>query len=516
MPIRQRIVEVQIGRPGTRGTVLRGLRVSGRIDHTPGSEPSRATLTLYNVTDDTVGLLTREDAVVRVLLGYETTSVGLVFEGEPVLDSIRHGRSGAGDSMLTVQCLDGGREWRTTRFDESYRTQVRASQIVNDVAAAMGLPIGRLAVAEDLIYPQGIAFHGYASEALDQLTADTKSRWLIRDRTLYVFGVEADTGERAPVFSSTQGNLIGTPAQKDGGLEVTALAEPGLRPGRKFVVDSDRAEGTYRARDVSFQFDSGWDQPFYVIAIGDLVGGQQSPSAGAEVRGGSPQPANPGMSDVVRAGAEEAVRRIPTSMPGKVIEYDHDTQRAVIQPILRVPRVVERRAGNAYTEAVKLPPVPGVPVAFPQAEGYSITFPVAVGSVGMLVFCERSMDEYLATGETDVTPQSERQHHRNDAWFVPSVRSFGDALPSSARASSAMVLRAEEIRLGSSSASKWVALADDVLTRLNAIESAFNGHIHTTTATVGTGGPVGVISPPTSSMSSTALADIKSDKVKSE
>ena len=67
------------------------------------------------------------------------------------------------------------------------------------------------------------------------------------------------------------------------------------------------------------------------------------------------------------------------------------------------------------------------------------------------------------------------------------------------------------VHLGEQEASDFVALAQKVLDELNAVKSAFDGHIHTTTATVGTG-PVGVISPPTSSMpspSSVAATKVK-------
>jgi hypothetical protein len=53
---------------------------------------------------------------------------------------------------------------------------------------------------------------------------------------------------------------------------------------------------------------------------------------------------------------------------------------------------------------------------------------------------------------------------------------------------------------GDRDAEDFVALAQLVLDELNDIRSQFDSHIHTTTATVGTGGPPGVISPPTAAM----------------
>lgn len=510
----KRSVEIQVGKPGDVGKRLQGLQVEFRVDHSPTSEPSRATLSISNPAEGTIALLERTDVVVRIIAGY-VNATGLIFEGEPVADSVRLDRRG-GDRVLTVQLQDGGREWRDVRFDRSYRLEVTASQVLKDATAAMGMPVVRAEVGKEMRYPQGMAFHGYASEALDRLARDTKSRWFIRDRCIYFFDVETHTNERAPVISVAAGNLVGTPIRKDNGVIVTAFMLPHMRPGRRFQLESERVNGTFRARDVSFIGASEFGQPFYVEMVGDPVGVKRPRGSVGSVTGGSPQRANPDLADAIHAGAEAAASQIPTSLPGKVIEYDHDTQKAVIQPILQIPRTVERVAGIEYSEKIKLPPIPGVPVAFPQAGDFSITFPVAVGSVGMLVFAERSMDEYLAVGDTDVEPQSDRQHHRNDAWFVPSVRSFNTPIPSAGVAAGAMVLRAEEIRLGSSGATKWVAVADDVLTRLNAIESKMNSHTHSFSYNAGTAGLASSATASTSSMTTTTLADIKSDKVKTE
>lgn len=63
-----------------------------------------------------------------------------------------------------------------------------------------------------------------------------------------------------------------------------------------------------------------------------------------------------------------------------------------------------------------------------------------------------------------------------------------------------------EVRIGSASAADPVARKSDI----DALVSVFNGHIHTTTATVGAGATPGVISPPTTSQSAiSGAAEVK-------
>lgn len=68
------------------------------------------------------------------------------------------------------------------------------------------------------------------------------------------------------------------------------------------------------------------------------------------------------------------------------------------------------------------------------------------------------------------------------------------------------------IALGEKLPGDFVALASLVNARLSSIQSKFDSHIHTTTATIGAGATPGVISPPTSPIG--ALASVASAKVR--
>lgn len=70
------------------------------------------------------------------------------------------------------------------------------------------------------------------------------------------------------------------------------------------------------------------------------------------------------------------------------------------------------------------------------------------------------------------------------------------------------------VNLGNKAASDALALASLVKSRLDTIQSTFDSHIHTTTATIGPSPATGVISPPTSPIGS--LADVASSKVKAD
>ena len=76
------------------------------------------------------------------------------------------------------------------------------------------------------------------------------------------------TSESAIEVSAKRGNLVGSPAPKDKGLEVRALLDPGIRPGRRVVVVSAQVRGTYSVQSVDYIGDSGWDASFYADFLG--------------------------------------------------------------------------------------------------------------------------------------------------------------------------------------------------------------------------------------------------------
>ena len=165
-------------------------------------------------------------------------------------------------------------------------------------------------------------------------------------------------------------------------------------------------------------------------------------------------------SNLLEAG-RAAVAGVNVCLPATVVSYDHDSQRAVVQV---VPAFLRRLAGAVVVDGH--PIVPGVPVVFMGASDYSDTWPLSVGDPGLLLFCDRSIDEWLSTGAAKTEPQDRRRHDINDGVFIPGHRPFADPVPASGLNASARVIRAPALQLGDSTATDYVALASLVSTEL--------------------------------------------------
>lgn len=195
----------------------------------------------------------------------------------------------------------------------------------------------------------------------------------------------------------------------------------------------------------------------------------------------------PSEADNLLRAVKAQTARIHTSIPGVVVSYDAATQTADVRPAVKS---FSRDAKGAITAATQ-PVIPAVPVAFPEGGGFSITWPLEAGDPVLLVFCERSLDEWRSVTGDDHEPQDPaRRHDLMDAIAIPGGSSPVSALGTDAWAAGALVVRGDDLRLGSATASDFVALASLVLAELNALRAELILHTHTVAGITPGGGSV--------------------------
>ena len=95
---------------------------------------------------------------------------------------------------------------------------------------------------------------------------------------------------------------------------------------------------------------------------------------------------------------------IRVAMPGIIESYDPDPQTATIQPAIR-----ENVNINGNQEWTDIPLLVDVPILFPRAGGYSITFPVAKGDECLVIFADCCYDAFWQSG--GVQNQVDRRRH---------------------------------------------------------------------------------------------------------
>ena len=119
--------------------------------------------------------------------------------------------------------------------------------------------------------------------------------------------------------------------------------------------------------------------------------------------------------DVLKGWSNRAVGElVNVSLPGVVLSYDSVTQTATVKPVIR-----EAFEEDDEVFSVDFEPIPSVPVAHWRAGDFAIHSPLKAGDFVTLLVQDRSIDEFMATGGTDVTPQDLRRFDWTDAVALP-------------------------------------------------------------------------------------------------
>lgn len=128
----------------------------------------------------------------------------------------------------------------------------------------------------------------------------------------------------------------------------------------------------------------------------------------------------PELEELLDMAIESHLADLHTCMPGKVVEYSKETQKADIKPLLK--RRIVHENGEELLES--LPVLPDVPISFMRSAGFFLSFPIEPGDLVTIHFAERSLDNYLSGRGEDTDPDEFRMHDLADAIAVPGFYPF--------------------------------------------------------------------------------------------
>ncbi len=189
---------------------------------------------------------------------------------------------------------------------------------------------------------------------------------------------------------------------------------------------------------------------------------------------------SPDLAEVLRAAIDQRLAGVHVCMPGRIVSYDPATQTADVQPTIK--NVLDVDEG---VEVLAYPVIASVPIAHPRAGAWFVHLPLVAGDSVVLVFAERSMDEWrVRGGSAQIDPGDLRKHHLSDAIAIPgnlypdaqalSSAAFGDGLSLGKSDGSTIHVKASgEVAIGSLNPTDAVATANNVMLRLNELKAAF-------------------------------------------
>jgi len=156
-------------------------------------------------------------------------------------------------------------------------------------------------------------------------------------------------------------------------------------------------------------------------------------------------------------------------LPAKVIAYNAAQQTATVQPLVLVPR------RDQLTTAA---PCHDLQVRWPAGSTWSIVGDLVAGDFGWIRVAGADISAWRMQA-TELDPLAlKRRNSLSDAVFEPGSQPVSVPLAADAYKAGALVIKAAELLLGDSTATKLVALAVDVVTELQFIRDTVDAHSH--------------------------------------
>lgn len=115
-------------------------------------------------------------------------------------------------------------------------------------------------------------------------------------------------------------------------------------------------------------------------------------------------------SEGIRGAMESALFDMHVSCPGIIESFNPEAKTVTVRPAIRAA------VGNAdgTVESQELPLLVDVPVVFPSAGGFTLTFPIKQGDDCLVVFSDSCMDAWWQSGGVQ-DPVEYRMHDLSDA-----------------------------------------------------------------------------------------------------
>lgn len=226
------------------------------------------------------------------------------------------------------------------------------------------------------------------------------------------------------------------------------------------------------------------------------------------------------LETAIQTAIDSFSKELHTCLPAIIQSIDTVEQTVDAQP------TIKRKIKNILED---LPLLTGVPIRFPKCSDFSMTWPIKTGDYVMIIFAERSIDNWLINGGLQ-NPGDIRKHSLSDAFAIPmmypqtdKITSFDDTnLQIRTTTGKGITLTPAGVLELNGNADFVTAFTDmetafnQLKTDFNNLTTAYNTHIHVTTATIGAGATPGVLSPTlitgtpsTADMSSAKVNDVK-------
>lgn len=193
---------------GSKEYSNKNIDIDFSVEFSNSPEPNIHEISIWNTSEDTKALI-KKGLPVILTAGYGddigSIAVGTVGSFEVVRHDI--------DNELKLLVGDGIESWLNQTVTRSYKANISAISVVNDLLGSFGLEVGKVSLGANITYTNGISFNTTLNNAIKQVAKDTKSKFYIKNGV--VFLVDESFNVTTGFLLNKDTGLIGTPERMD-------------------------------------------------------------------------------------------------------------------------------------------------------------------------------------------------------------------------------------------------------------------------------------------------------------
>lgn len=240
---------------------LSNLDMQFTVKRTAAPRAGTCEVTIYNPSPSSrQELQGLRRGLVRIEAGYEEGR-SLIFQGDSRKIDVTRDKS---DWVVKVTAGDGEYAIRTARVARSFGPNTTLTDVVRALADTLGVGLGNAVSAlqgaslgtTGRTFPEGVVLHGTASQELTRLCNSARLEWSCQDGNLQILPAGQPVSRTAVLLRDDTG-MVNVPEKgKNDTVQVTALIQPDLLPGRLVKLESETINGVYRVESVEYTGDT--------------------------------------------------------------------------------------------------------------------------------------------------------------------------------------------------------------------------------------------------------------------
>ncbi len=208
-------------------------------------EPNVSNVEIYNLSSATLNGIGQSSKVI-LNAGYAgdigSLLIGVVKELETSHDGL--------DKVLKLMVVDGSQDWFKTIVNKTYRSNIKASQVLTELLGSFGLQIGDIELTEDITYTNGLNLSGQLQNNIKTIVSDTGSRFYVKNGVIFIRPAKKGT-ETGFLLNSDTG-MIGSPERlsKEAaeGYKVEMLLNHRINVDSLIRIESRAVTGNFKVK----------------------------------------------------------------------------------------------------------------------------------------------------------------------------------------------------------------------------------------------------------------------------